>query len=707
MPYVSPFDLGNGEHLLTQFSKRTGVAGFIKELRLSMNGWRSQMLLHSYGASIAGLQQEDISTYAASRNVPLNSLAVQTVASALRDSQPLKMRYNFFSKAWELQLKPAKRPATFDYAGLGRELRRMVEQQDAPTWISCNPNSAFNASYKPSTQLVFDWTPDASLTDAGLPNTYDDDFKKRLLNPRGWFEEMLGAYGLPMDDFGYYGLIDTPGVANGTFGEPNHLIPWIKGYVARLGCTAIVGPCDFAGRCPLYIGPEFGDLAMVMLDPQNTSYGGNSSYWDPAWRPQLFYRKAGVLTRMLIDAATNPMKHSAIANYGSTKYNWQDKYLFGTLGYYVYTKASAVTAAVPEFSFPSIAVAFAFLNDTFVYSRYDGEDVSVLRREVREAAKWRLSVPKGFLDVYLPAASMASENSVEYPHEIIHVQPTYVGVCTTMAPMRAYLTKLRNDPTTTAADRAKYDDAIAKSAEYTDSKLYMGVYSDGLTPCTLSQVASLEIVADAKKADKDLMVEDLGSGRTFTTAGKKLEKDRIAGKKYYGFVYQYDESATPEELLSGYVAARLNGSLWVLTGTRDAVSGSMVVTGSYSGAVAVPLTQIDTAFLRARGATLTGQLTDAVIADEFGYSADSYADLQTMALRASAPSGRAYLGIKGLGKYVLKPANFLNRAGYPVIRYEDADTFIRALLMYKGWGDDCSNIMLTLFFTNMLDLASE
>lgn len=707
MAFTSPFDLGNGSHLLSQFSARTGVAGSIKELRLSMNGWRSQMLLHSYGSAIAGLQIEDISNYAASRNMPLNSLAVQTTAAALRDSMPLKTRYNFASKAWELQLKPVKRTPTFDYAGLGRELRRRAQQSDCSSWIGISPSIGWNTSYSPASILVFDWTPDASLTSAGLPITHDDDFEDRLLRPRAWFEELLGAYGLPMDDFGYYGLVGCSGVANGTYDEPNILIPWIKNYCARQGCTAVIGPPDFAGRCPLYIGPEFGDISMILLDPTYISYGGNASYWSPAWRPQLFYRKLGVVTRTTIDAAVNPMKHSAIADYGTTKYNFQEKYWFGTSGYYVYTKAQAVAAAVADFAFPLVTTTFGFLNDTFVNSRYNGEDVAVVRKEIREAAKWRLAAPKGFLDVYIPAATMASENSIDYPHEVIHVQPVYVGVCTTMAPVRAYLTKLRNDSTTTAADKAKYDDAIKQSEAYTDSKMYMGVYSDGLVPCTLAQVQALEIVADAAKADKDLMTEDLGSGRTFTVAGKRLEKERVAGKKYYGFVYQYDESATMEELLSGYVVARTNGTLWVLTGSRDAVTGGTIVTGSYSGAAAVPLTQIDTAFLRARGATLTGTLTDDVIATEFGYSADSYADLQTMALRASAPSGRSYLGARSLGKYVLKPANFLNRAGYPVIRYDDLDTYVRALLMYKGWGDDGSNILLTLFFTNMLDISSE
>lgn len=700
----SPFILKDKTNVLTQYCDRTGKTAEIAELRYTMNGWRSQCLMHNV-ADITDFTVSDVENQCKEKGVrPKSPLAV-AVAECIKNSKPLFAVYNFRDSDWSLSLTPRKvNGSLFDIGGVRNEVNDMhfigigkglADSLPFTTYCRGLPNQQMEGT-KLQTSAIPTWSgiaeSDAAemFTKLGKKMTSDD--KRRLTDPQGWWKDVLAKHGFPVENFGQPELFH--------FTKQNHVgnnpVKLMQHFSVK-GLTSIFSFPDTEGRVLRLVGPQIdGNLAIA----PSLSWGeGDAKYCKPQWYVQSAMNKEAELLPDSVNAALQ----------ASAKINTSD-YIFN-FGYGskmdapIVIKATDPMETTPKnWSRPSPIESMPALGND--YQAYV-DDEGVTHDDILIHKKWKMATPAGFIDVFSPNAKVTVASVSDHFPNVYSIESDILGIRTTMEPVRNFLRKQAADPNATPTDKRAANDALKQSENYADAILSMTVYAGALPFPSKEDVDGLQLVRDAKKGDMDIYSESLGNDMTLGKAAKFCNAQRKKGQKASAFVNVVDEAAAVADLCSPYVAARSIGSLWVLSGTQDAIDGSWSLKGKYINETEVSLTDMEGALLRARGAQYAKgtTLTDKAFIEDMDYGEGFINELGTIDIASlEGQSASIYWGSASVKKYGLGPQEFISLQGYPVVKFPDKDSMVRAVLSYKGFGDDPSSMLLTMFFANQLDL---
>lgn len=338
---------------------------------------------------------------------------------------------------------------------------------------------------------------------------------------------------------------------------------------------------------------------------------------------------------------------------------------------------------------------------TAPYFRYGGvgntdETVGTTTMGWLESTTHSLMMPRGIVDVRLDDTrtnfiSTESETRFDLTASKVRFQLLTQRV-------REYLLEVASDPDVPEQTRQKYQKAYDDSEALADAITYTTVYSVAVLPPSRQSILGTKLFVAAAENDIDLLSEvvDEESGRTVDDSIKVLDKARTKGQRIWSIAYQVDEGATAAELFSSTFVANIDDEWSILI---EYVGDTPYATGSYEGG-SLTLQPSEAAYLVARGkvdkdAELMSYLDsegfpDAVIND-FKDIGDSVLDEYK---------------VNKIGKYDLKPKNFVDNYGYPKLDFTDPDEFARACLVLKGLQDDISNVTCSMFFASPASQAN-
>lgn len=706
----------NGEHILSAFNSRTGSSCDVAELRLGLNGWTAQLLLHTIPDASSAFDKQDLLAYCADKSVPSGKPIVNSVLNAIKGSKPVVMRYDIPAEHWYISFREPEDGSTVDFASIGQQLRDMRKSRDADKLFGFRQANGVLCS-----SLVYDWRGEAKFDMSVLGSVsatlsvWSSDQEQRFYDPRAWFEAFLRSNGVPMERFKFiYNVHPASSSEANSFTIDN---TWDGRFTSNLldypgnsssgrydqlrmnGCTTIIGPMDLTGNRPVYRGPLLGNNLLVVLDDASVyldvSFGaGSLNYATGIITPSLSGPTLAACDAAWAQYITNPILIRSGAGAGALP-NCKDLEVCRIV----------TTEGGKAWAYGQPSGAWLNLGSSYVpYVTAAGlHDYGQLID-----SKWRLAIPLGFMDIYVPGGLAVWTAPQVGSIGVMNIAPTHMGIRMTLTPMRTYLQNIIDDTTSSAKEIADAKVALSKSADYADAVMSTTVYGHDITPASRSMVEGLELIAVARKGDVDLLNYDLGSGKTFNTAAGNLNALRDKGTKFYAFTYLVDEAADVQDLVSEQVARTLSlAGAWALSATQGATGGEYTFSGVYNNGPSMDLTATEVAMLRTYGASLTAPLSDSFIAETMGFGAGFKEELKSVGTAIFTSSHTApYFGIESLPYTVVKPADFCNHEGYPVADYPDMDTTVRAQVMLKGFGDDQSNMVCAMFFTNQLDIES-
>lgn len=677
---LKAFELRDGTNVMSAMAARLAVPITIGELRMEMNGWRSQALLHTADPLL--FTENDLLPYAADRGYSKDALQVQAMVRTIRASIGVSAVYSFPGQSWALRLARSTPEyyALPDLSGLGSTLAGL-RSVGTPLNVV-----AFNSWSGGSWETRGIGCYQATLTESELRSyligigypTLKGDAIERVVNLRGYVERQLANAGVPMVLFEYQGLVN--GYVAST-SAPN--VTTFYDTHARLGATTIIGPMDWNGKRAIWRGPQMSGGNLIVLDPhayyqQSRTMTGRAAL------------KIGTKTIKEVVDADIKAKLGPIPSGDVSGLNFAVE-----SGVPVFVKDLTAATVYP---FPAITTAIALPNAVFTSPTIGG----VLRRDVLNDAKWKLALPFGFKEV-LASGCVASTTGADYP--VVSVRPFVLGLTTTMEPLRDYIAVQRTNPKLTDAERKQFDTAATKLESQMDAIIRMTVATTDYSYPTVQMAKDLELVRDGAKADVDVLNTDIGKGMTLLKAAQECEKKRVKGTKVFAVARVHDEAAARDDLLSPNVLNRVDVALWRLKGVK--AGETWTLSGVYDTEPAMALSEMELAYLRAMGAAWAADsvMTDINIATDLGFGAGFKEELLTLSVDTltEAKMHQSWLRPR-VDRYALAHADFIGAEGYPVMGYLNQDELTRLILIYKGLGDDPTNILLSMFFANQLDL---
>lgn len=705
MAKQSPYALSKSKgHILSQFTNRLGIPVTAHEIRLAINGWTSQALVHDCSRCVE-ITPEDLVEYVVDKGYALTGgpaimdKAVTRLAGSLAKSKPLHAEYVPGYNMWRLSSAKSvlEWPAALD--SLAAQIKHECTVDDGHMFRSGHNDSRLTAPpllvHVPSWRLTkgADELLDA-LVGKGVVAP-PDEVRDRVRRPVAWFEDKLRKAGVPMELFRYDGVIDSRDLRYGgesyvAYGIPN----------TYAGATRLVGPLDTLGFRPVWTGPLLGDVLLWICN-EGGGYSGSCTYDFLKCRWKTYLPQAGEVGLTAAEA-------EALAPGAGFGQAGEKGYLRFRTGE-VSAKFTHNTAKRPPYAAYPYAVPLSsilpFASGTWVGI---GEVASVL--QFRQT-KWLIANGNGVVEWRHHATPYAKvgEAADGYGLDTWSASPTAVMFRVSMAAIRDYIALQLTRDDLTVADTAKLNRALTESEPYLDALISVTVSDISVPACSLDDVKSLEMVKQAKKGDVDLLKEDLGQGITLTTLGKRLDALRVKGRKFCTYGHVVDESVTAEQIVSVRVASTFNtAASWDLSFEANDITGP-TVRGTYSAGLKEVLTPLEAALLWVRGARSSdGTLSEGVIGSSLGLGASWKEDLETLGARKliGSGAGRSAWGDASASWDKFSAFSFCDYQSYPVVGFTEKDTLVRQQLLFKAGDSDPADLACAIFFANQLSFST-
>lgn len=686
----SPYSLKDGTHVLTQFGKRTNTLSKVWELRVNMNGWKAQHLVHN-ASNFSDLTAQDLAAYATDRKIRADSHAVASVAATIRGSKPLNILRSYSGNT----------SITTRDEGYcqGRSSADLMALADA-----CDRLATDNGVFKVKISENYDrnlvngvwsiWSETAKanvITDSLRANKSFQADTSCFDSPVNRFKTMIAEHlRIPFAHIHFYGR-GCPTPIGGSVTYSNYMSKWMN----EKGFTVIYSPRDVCGLHGIFIVPKIPGVRAVLI-------GSRVGYYTDS-NPVMSY--GGAQFDAALVAASGIRVQYAPGKGWTTQAEapYESCYIIRdvapVVGVVTPAQAGLETAAYAKLGSPTILVKGS---DGTWGSYVDGCDLSCYR-----LSGVFYALPSGFGDILFDSPGVTSVTTQDDYTPTLGVQPIKVNATLKMQTVRAYLLAKSKTPGLKPTEIAELVKGYEDSKAYADALLYCTVYHNGWTYPSKADIEKLEIVKLAREADKDLMIEDLGKGETLTKVAAKFDKLRVSGTLAYAAVTMVDDVLRADEVVSPFLAERFHPWLWNVIPVVSDAGAIVAYHGRYAKGSEESITQDDALALIANSCTVSlpiGLTMDSVYADLGITAGDSaaYADMFAPALPGG--SGRVFDGVRSVPKLAFGPAEFRDVLGYPVLNIIEEDSRNRSLIVLKGIGQDLQGIFLTLFFLNQLDM---
>jgi len=748
MAQKSPFIISDSEHCLSAFSARTSLPVNVKELRLELNGWRNQMLL--FDQDPRNLRLSDLSDYAISRKIKPDSEMVQSFLECVKSAKKVRTHANKDGTSG-LSVSSTALP-TFDL--LNRRAKEYMDwcNGDKPGDPTVFCLSGANAKYW-SDLYLFSRSPLWTYTAAPGHHVSEelstvhpgwsgsDDAIKLNADPILWFEQILLESGFDPSLAMSFDWVESTSVHGPSIPDSDNTKSVIAiGVYAQASqgkCLTILGPLAAhgnwrprwtfptpKGESITYIfGAAFGaqtGAAQMLGNTMTKGIDGTISVGSSPYDMNLTNSKGtrmGCLVQyhhpdgyFLANSSSADVLRYVPASYSleSTKLLLQS--LIGTRNSYAgdalinpptlsgFTDLAPVAIDEDEAIHPNLRQIWIDSGTTM--------DLVGDHAGTYESANFRLALPKGFLDISVPATPVNVSEMGGIT--VVELNPMFLGLRTTVTPLREHIQAELNRPGLSLANKTKYERALSDSSDLADAIINTTVYAGGVAVPTREQLADTKLFKDMKKAGKDLFSEKIADDKTVEDAVKKFIKDRTKSSSYYAFMHTIDEALDPVEIVHPGIISGLN-SPWVIVSTFDSLLETYKHSATHNGST-VLVNETDVSFLISRASTFgdSSELDRTSFLSTYQLDETYIPDLSDIddEIVKRTPVGATSFGARKVSAYELNPSSFTTPDGYPVASYPDTDSQVRAVLAFKGFGGDATNVIMGMFFTNQMDISN-
>lgn len=696
-----PYQLANGEHILSEHALRVGKPIDVAELRITVGGWVSQTLLHT--ADPVEIIPDDIVPYILDKGFKPHELGPLKLVESLRKSQPLIAQYMPRGLSWTLV--PKVRPAEYNVAGLVAAVWDAVVDPASVSFKQGRGNGGSSADWGRSGRLpVMVWPEREAqsnfLNQAGdvqAMGELNGDTRSRSIDPLGWFQGLLRENGFRESEMHFAGYID---------GNDRTVTP---------GITEVRGPMDIHGRCPRFQYPAY-DSRFGLIVPFDVRYstltlpddstnsvgflvGGKT--WSfgakfdtvaagTGYRPVPSVRIEG-LGMWTAGGGGMPKQTVDFATKLAARANVQSAYV-----------------PLPKSTMDTLLASTAGIFDSGVpFEVVHAEDP--VRKSTMNciliSSKWRIARPLTLLDFKIPQPTITVVRDKAGEMRVVELRSPVMGVTMPFEALRdaARAEIGRNG---TDVDRVGLAKFLKESETFADAVVFTSFYARDFTPVTMRDIENIEIIRKGEKAGTKVLDEEVDGKQTLRQLAKRVDADNRKGIKYSAFSNVVDEIASTEELVSPYVGERLRyASGFIIEATKDPTGSFTSLTGQFGTESVVTLSPMEASLLRVHGAV---DKAPAAAWEALGVTDVSSEDLLSYGKAFEKGSAGALTWDLPIPRKwdVLTPRQFCSGDGYPVANYSDRDSYARMLLLFKGTNGDVSNMVGATLFLNTLGLEA-
>lgn len=701
-----PMMVSDTADFLQAYRARTASDVVLRELQVEINGWKGQ---HGLINKRINLNTDDLTEYAKANGVKPLSEAVANVMRCYNNAAPVVV-VSSGAGDWSVCVDA-------DIPNLDAACERLKTFFDGfssnitsrPMFVSGNYGA-----------LVSSWTdPMDSVFLRSLKLSYgrNAEIRKRAEDPIGWFEGILENCGFPVGEaiVASDRILQNAGAANRDWRVR-----------ARRGSLVVYSPPDVQARVRAYHFKTSGEYSMCATwGVAGTLFGtaANATYTpsEPVYLTQVKSVSKGSYSPNTLVPNHKGMPGSKMGMLGTgtipkwfyfTVYNGtQTMFDFSgdggdgsvptsfPLSHVCLRKSADVAAAVPSLP-EEIVAAFPGITSK-------AKTVGLVNSDTQFDTGWFWARPNGCSGLTFPACAPAFVSGRTAAPDLVKFQPAIFGTKFTMVGVDRYIAALMNDPATSAADKALYAKARTALEPNIDGIIYTTYYAQLYNPPTFSESEKVGLVVKAKDADVDIVNDRIGeSGKTLGDAMRRCDNDAKKGKAYTCFSRVIDGVVEQVDLLTASVAAKPIPEKWVLTYTA-AGTEEPVWNGVYDGGGTESISSLDAAWLAKNGATIPVAVDDQFFVERHGFTPAALATLTNLPQegQAAAVGRSSWSSPRRVGELEMSLDAFSTFHGFPVVNFADRDSMIRAMWIYKGFGEDPSGLVSTMFFVNTLDVA--
>lgn len=701
MAKLLPHEIRAGTDLLEAYRIRTGKATTARELRVSANGWTSQMIVAN--GALSDVNASDMEPYFNARRVLANAPIRAAFTSNVQAARKLRASHDPGRNSWNLTIDAKlaswneqlwrQKCATWqrDLNALGVVFRAEI---DGAVFGPLNTH-VFAGAFVPSWEYPLS---QGDMKVATLPR----DVRARALDPTGWFIGELAACGIDVGSLRFIGYIDMAESETMTVGSFDGVRAWRK-ILNTPGYTTIVGPADLMGRAPKWICAKLANADCLCVDfgprPRPGLKAATALNWSGVsiakdWvaqhagklRLQAYRRtnNAGILDDGAGGATINDLRMDI------------DQTTFVGKDFTVSVRAPSMPLNVNSTG-----------NTPFTGGRPLSDAIGALAANATGIGSglvdlaWYVVTPRGFdlLRLYnVSSADVSSSARILLTSGEVHV-----GL-----PMTYVHAKLiaDRDSTSDPVLKKKYEDAIKGLTPYIDALARLCVVNGGLPFPRVVDYEKLELRRMANEADQnfDALVVDEKSGLTMRKVAESLSSRRSAGERWVMASKLYDEALSSVDLTTPELWSELQSSNGDHTMSATGIVGEMTYKVTFVGGATFTVDEIGYAIAACR-------LSDVAAGD----AALQAIGFEPAAVRAeladltAAGAGSVFgIGVRngpspdGLA---FSHSAFCDQDGVPIMRWGTDDAYIRASMLFNMGGEKVDGILASTFFANTLDVA--
>lgn len=690
----------SSDHMLTKFfARQENSTASLAAITYTINGWKGELGLINNHHTLSDklCTRDDLSDYASNKRVK-DMFLVDRVASAVANAMPLIGSYDFVNGQWELSVGNKSSDGTsFSYNSLSDKLLDMGARKKGE-WIICQASSdRVNSYFNAHPRLIQSWenpptySEDTDSSTHPQFNKLSDD--QRLLDPINWWKNQLAGSGLDITRYSF------------------EIVPLSELHTkdGSSDSLTIVGPGDCAFKALVAVGPRLAsepDIRFIRFAGRYGSGGdsgldGVSTYISRSngvnsKLSSLGFSGGGIITNQ------KGYKYES-TSVSDTPNEWStfNKFIASEgMGYI--EGLWPVKVQRDSFDLGSDALNnLEIVPDIASSISFFGSNVRGSVGHERVSTETFAFHQRGFQEIKLSTAGITSETKSGVLFH--HILPNEIKARIPMLAVDAYMRErlvAEKDPKI----KNQLQQGIDKLQSQADAIITAKVHNGALPYPTLAAMENLEITRFASKGDVDILTEPLNDdGLTLKDCLARCDKDKSKNVLYHTFCLVNDERPT-EELLTSENARQLivaDGAKLVISGTQD----SPVFSGLLSDNSVLGLNSTDSKILFCyanNGLTVDySGMSDGAGYDEiksyFALTDEAIADIVDMDVMSTSPKSIS-ASVRADFK-ALSASEFVDSAGYPFLYPAAADEYTRAVLAYKGVGNDPTGIVLALLFT--------
>lgn len=701
MAKLLPHEVRAGVDLLEAFRTRTARGTTARELRVTANGWTSQMIVAN--GALADVTAEDLAPYFTARRVLANAPIRESFLANVKAARKLRASHDPGRNLWNL---------TID-AGLVKWNEKLWREKCA-TWqrdlyslkasfkavisgsvLGSNASHWFVGAYVPS------WENPPSADDAKIV-TLPRETRSRITDPHGWFMSELAACGIDtgsMRFIGYIDVLESQSLSGLGFAG---VTAWRK-IINTPGYTTILGPCDLMGRVPKWIctklagadclAPDIAPRPKAAAQAVEALHHGGISFchdWAVAHASTMrlqAYRSTNSSTTVddgasaaIINDLFQDINNSSLrgVNYTVTVRAPSIPLMVVSTGNTPYTGGQPISDAIGDLASNGTGLGAGTVD-----------------------LAWYVVTPKGFdiLRLYgVASADTSIASRIALSSDEIHV-----GM-----PMTYVHGKLiaDRDSTTDVALKKKYQDAIDGLTPYMDALARLCVVDGGLPFPRIVDYEKLELRRMANEADQnfDTLVVDEKNGVTMRKVADGLASKRNKGERWMTASKLYDEALSAVDMTSPQLWSELQSGDGNHVLTASGIVGEMTFTVSFTSGASFVTDEIGYAIA---ACALRDQTKGDTALREVGFDpALTRAELSDLtASGAGSVFGAGVRNGPAPGGLAFSHTAFCDQNGVPIMRWNGDDAYVRAAMLFNMGGEKVDGILASTFFTNTLDVV--